>query len=457
MTDTDDSGVESMGAPEGSERPNSAWDIVVCGGGPAGFAAALSAARQNAKVLLLERLNQVGGMGVSGVVSHWLGGRSFDTTRWVVHGIFRECAEEAAARGIAVIPRAADFADVKYTPHGQFKVLLAGIPFDPFLMVPLLEEKLLAAGVDILYGVHVVDAVCSDGRVDRVVGASKDGLVEYRGSCFVDATGDADIVARAGGAFDKGDETGYMTGCSMILQLERVDEDALMAYIHAADDPRMRKTLAKLKADGAYPFPEHDSLIFVKMNRAGAFMLNGIVHRNVDGTRAASRTRAMLALRADIPGVVEHLRKHVPGCANVTLRAYASDLGVRETRRIRGEYRLTVADVQAGKEFPDTIGYSAYGWDLGSRDGTQPMHGQHKPEVTSIPYAILVPQGVDNLICAGRCVSVERHVLGPLRVMAPVMAMGEAAGVAASLAARDSKAFRDLDPATVISRLHLPG
>ncbi len=134
-------------------------------------------------------------------------------------------------------------------------------------------------------------------------------------------------------------------------------------------------------------------------------------------------------------------------------------LGVRETRRIRGEYRLTVEDVAGGRTFPDTIGLSSYGWDLADpkRPSHQPMHGRPKPPVTPIPYRILVPKEIDNVICPGRSVSCERPVLGPLRVMAPVMAMGEAAGAAALQVVREDKAFRDVDTGALRADLRRSG
>ncbi|MEK6794944.1 MAG: FAD-dependent oxidoreductase, partial [Spirochaetota bacterium] len=142
-------------------------------------------------------------------------------------------------------------------------------------------------------------------------------------------------------------------------------------------------------------------------------------------------------------------RKYFPGMAHAEIKAVAADLGVRETRRINGEYRLTVDDLVTGKDFPDTIGFSAYGWDLHPRPGETAVNGYTtpKPELTAIPYRIMIPKGASNVICPGRAVSVERHVLGPLRVMAPVMAMGEAAGIAA--AQINDAAFRDVSIASV--------
>ncbi len=134
-------------------------------------------------------------------------------------------------------------------------------------------------------------------------------------------------------------------------------------------------------------------------------------------------------------------------------------LGVRETRRITGEARLTVADVQQGRAFPDTIGFSAYGWDLPDPNAPsrQPMKGRPKPPLVPLPYGIMVPRGADNLVCPGRAVSVERDVLGPVRVMAPVMAMGEAAGLAARQVVRDGVPFRAVDTGRLRTELRNAG
>jgi hypothetical protein len=143
------------------------------------------------------------------------------------------------------------------------------------------------------------------------------------------------------------------------------------------------------------------------------------------------------------------------------MRWVAPAIGIRETRRIVGHYVLTVHDVLSGCAFKDAIGFSAYGWDLPDpkRPSHQPMAGQSrsKPPFTPIPYRTLVPQPVTNLICPGRAVSCERHVLGPLRVMAPCMAMGEAAGLAAKLAVQNEVPFRDVDTADLRARLQGQG
>lgn len=435
------------------------YDVIVCGGGTAGCVAALAAARAGKKILLVERQSQFGGMGTSGLVCHWLGGRSFDTDRWVVGGLFRELTEAAVERGVACLPRARDFTDVPYTPYGQFKgPLLAGVPFDPVGMICLLEQALLDEEVDCLLQCHVQAVTQHDGRVESVTLIGKDGTREVGAKAFVDATGDADVAAQAGAPFVIGDEEdGDIAGVSLMLQLEGVDEARFMAAMIAEDDPRHRQRLADLQARGLLDIPLH-ILVFVKLNRDGRFMVNGNWAPAGDALSSEWRSQAMMDLRVRLPHLIEVFRTHFPSLEKCYLRSVASDLGVRETRRITGLRRLTVAEVQAGVSTEDAIGLSCYGWDLGgSRNVGQPMHGKPKPEVVPIPYGIMVPKGVENVICPGRAVSVERQVLGPLRVMAPVMAMGEAAGLAAAQVVDEGCTFAALDCRALQSTLRKQG
>ncbi len=421
------------------------WDVIVAGGGTAGCAAALAAARQGLRVLVLENQGQLGGTGTSALVSHWLGGRTGDG-RWVVGGIFRELSLEAAREGIALIPTDTD-PPSKYTPHGWLKGLIHGIPFDPHLMAGFLDRKLSAESIDVLLHTRVVDVTRDGPRVGHVIFHNKSGLQSATAPAVIDATGDADLAALAGGPFDKGrDDDGAMTPVTLELHLDNVDQDAYAAYVYAHDEPRMRQFIERKKAEGAWT-QNADIFICVQLTEKGVMMLNSTRVCGIDGTDGASVSEGLRRGRAEIEWLVGFLRGHMPGFAHARVKAIAPMLGVRETRRIRGEYRLTVEDVASGRAFDDTIGLSSYGWDLADphRPSLQPMHGRPKPPVTPIPYRILVPQGVDNLICPGRSVSVERDVLGPLRVMAPVMAMGEAAGLAAAQVVREGKAFRDVD------------
>ncbi len=332
------------------------YDAVVCGGGPAGIAAALAAQRAGLEVLVVEAQAQLGGTGTSGIVSHWLGGRANDCRRWVVGGIFRELAEEAVGEGIALLP--VPEPGRKYQPHGWFQGQLgAGIPFDPFLMA---------------------------------------------------------------------------------------------AYIEAQDEPRFKKLIKKLEASGEWPFP-YNIVVSVQMTGKDVFMVNTCTIEGIAGTDGASVTAGIVKAHAANLALLRVLRKHFPGFSKARVKAVAPMLGVRETRRIVGEYKLTVADVVGNRQFPDTVGLSAYGWDMGGA-----MHVE-KPPYTPIPYRIMVPHPITNLVCPGRAVSVEWEALGPLRLMAPVMAMGQAAGQAAGQAVRSGCGFKDVDVPALQAALRQAG
>jgi len=421
-----------------------AYDVVVCGGGPSGVAAALAARRAGLSVLLVEGQGQLGGMGVSAMVSHWLGGRTNDCQRWVVGGVFRDLAEGAAERGIALIPRPTG---AKYQPHGWFTgQLAAGIPFDPFGMAAYLDERTAEAGIEVRLLTSFVDAVVEDHRITHLVLFNKSGMTAVQAKAVVDATGDADVAARCGCEVVRGrEDDGLMTPATLIFHVSHVDQDALAAAIEADNSPRFREKIAELRAAGEWTFP-YEIFISVQLEEKGTMMVNTIRLVGIDGTDGASVSEAMSRGRAEVQKLLSLLRKHFPGFAQVRLKAVAPLLGVRETRRIRGLATLTVEDVARGRAFDDVIGFSAYGWDLPNpkRPSDNPSHGP-KPPVVPIPYGTIVPRGIGNLVCPGRALSVERPVLGPLRVMAPCTAMGEAAGQAAQQAVGDNRPFAEID------------
>jgi hypothetical protein len=420
------------------------YDLVVAGGGPAGCAAALAAARGGLKVLLVEAQGQLGGTATSGLVSHWLGGRATDCKTWVVGGIFKELVCDAVAQGFALLPEPE--ADGSHSPFGwdgADGTLTAGIPFDPFRMAPFLDVKLAQCGADVLLATHVADALVSDERITHLILSNKGGLSAVAARMVIDATGDADIVARSGCAFLKGEgPENAVVPSTLELQVTGVDQTAFAAYINATHSTRFLKEIEQWQAEGKWNAP-YNRLITVQLDRPGTLLVNTSRLCGIDGTDGASVTRGYQVGRADSVALFDFLRGHVPGFRHAQIRAVAPMLGIRESRRLDGAFRLTVNDLLEGRPFDDTIGFSAYGWDMPdpSRPSYQRMHGEGK-EIRSgrvpIPYRIMLPRPVTNLLCPGRAVSAEREVLGPLRVMAPCMAMGQAAGTAATLASRTS-------------------
>lgn len=429
------------------------YDLVVCGGGPAGVPAALAAARAGLKVLLVEQSGQLGGAGTSAGVSHFLGGRTKDNAHWCVAGIFQEVVEDLAARGGAINP--VDIQGEKFSPFGwtgSVSNLTYGVPFDPLQMVALLDEKMLAAGIDVLFFTSLADVVVENEHITHVVLFNKSGLQAIPATAVVDATGDADVAARSGCEVVKGrEEDGLMTPATLIFHVDYVDQDALRDEIYQSGSNRFREKVQVLRAAGEWPFL-YDIFISVQLHEKGTLMINTTRICDVDGTDGRSLSHGMMQGRAEVQKLFALMRRHFPGFGAARIKSMAPALGVRETRRIIGDYVYSVDDVADARDFDDTIAFSGYGFDLPDpkRPSYQPMHTDAdapklKRHYTPIPYRVMVPRPVQNLICPGRSISVERHVLGPLREQAPCYGMGQAAGQAAVQVVREQRAFKEID------------
>lgn len=437
---------------------DSKYDVIVCGGGPSGCAAALAAARSGLRCLIVECTGQLGGMGTSGLVAHWLGGRTSDCSKWVVGGLFKELSEEAAAAGIALIPVNTG---EKYTPHGWLLGLRHGIPFNPHAMAAFLDRKMQAAGVETLFMSRVIGVDRAGSRLGGIVVAMKEGLCVIAASAFIDATGDADLAFFAGCEVVKGrEEDSLMTPATLMMHVDNVDQDVLAQYIVDHGTPRFYKEIEALRKTGEWDFP-YDIFISVQLEEKGVMMINTSRLCGIDGCDTRSLSEGLVRGRAESMRLFEIMKRRFPGFAQARIKAIAPLLGVRETRRIKAWETLRVDDLASGRKYPSTIGLSSYGWDLPDpkRPSHQPMGERQQPKLpfTPIPFGIMVPQGVDNLICPGRAVGVEREVLGPLRVMAPCMAMGEAAGVAAAQVVRAATGFKSVDIETLRGELRRRG
>ena len=430
------------------------YELVVCGGGFSGFAAAYAAAREGVRTLLVERDGALGGVGTKGLVNHILGVRSFenDTLKQCVGGVFAEIERRLLASGDGVDVRGVD---PNLNPHGWKKGLATGLIFDNERMQLLLEQMLAEVGAELLYYTDVVDVVKDGARITGVVVHNKSGLSLVKGECFVDATGDGDIAAMAGCDFEKGDEEGGLAAASLEMHVEGVDFDTLFAYMRDTGDVRFKNLIGALKEKGEWPFP-YEIFISVKLTGEDAYMINTIRQVGVDGTDATSLSRAVTEGRAENYRLLEMMRAHFPGFAHARVRKIAPVIGIRETRRLKTAHVLSVQDIIDATEFADGIALSGYGWDMPNpkRPSDQPYHGvARRSRFTQIPYRALLPVGVSNLIAVGRCIGVEREALGVVRVMGPCLAMGECAGIAAKIALEKDNDFTAVDTDTLRERI----
>ncbi len=437
-----------------SFEPKEHYETVVCGGGFAGFSAAYAAAREGAHVLLVEKDSFLGGVGTAGLVNHILGARLIlnDKIYQSVSGVYQTLEKSLVAKEAAVDYKKVD---LDLNPHGWYPSLGTGLVFDCERMKLELEEMLLSVGCEILYMTQIIDVTTENNRVTGIVVNNKSGTYVIGGEYFVDATGDADICRLSGVLYKKGDENGGMAPASLEMQVENVNTDRLSAYMKNTGDFRFRNIITRLRESGEWTF-DYDIFISVMLCEKDKYMINTIRQCGVDGTDARSLSKAIIEGRKENWQLFKIMRKHFPGFENAKIYKIAQNVGIRETVRVDGEYMLSVEDLIKSAEFDDTIAVSSYGWDLPDpkKPSYQPFSTvKRRLPYTFIPYRCLVPKGVENVIVAGRCISVEREVLGPVRVMAVCIATGEAAGIASAMAQSSKSSFKELNVSMLQNRI----
>lgn len=413
------------------------WDVVVLGGGPAGCTAAASAAREGAKTLLVEATGFLGGMGTGGLVPAWC---PFTDKQGTI--LYAGMAEQVLKATMAAMP---------HLPPEK----LDWTPIYPERLKVVYDELVLGHGAEILF--HTVLAgVETDGagRVEAALVANKAGLTAIEAPVFVDCTGDADLAAWAGAEYEKGDpDDGDLQPATHCFVITNVDDYAYqhaergLKYHHKGGKPLIDDILAS----GKYPeIPDThgcNSLL-----GPGAVGFNSGHLWEVDNTDPVSLSRALPAGRKQAWAFRNALAEFFPSAfGNGWLAMTGSLLGIRETRRILGDYVLTVEDWEARRGFPDEICRNNYFIDVhhkktecdafadGGLDSEAiKVKARHMGpgESHGIPYRCLTPKGLHNVLMAGRAISTDRVVQGSTRVMPVCLAMGEAAGMAAAMAVK---------------------
>lgn len=413
---------------------------MVAGGGPAGIAAAVTAAGMGAKVFLAENLSAFGGMGTSGGLPFFC--RPTDGINFLSAGfgeeVYNRLWEENGAGADMV--------------RGEHPEQVGGFIYDPEVLKRVYDRLAADAGVDFLFNTSLIDVMAEGGTLTHAVCSAKSGLFAVSAKVFIDATGDGDLCAMAGAEYEKGDENGLMQAGTLCSLWSGIDWSRMKIWSDGARLPEAVEANLFSVPDISLPGILHT------VSDSGWGNVGHVF--GVDGTDEQSITQAMLDARRRISEYETYYRRFVPGAENAVMLWTSSYLGLRESRRIVGDYVLCVEDFKRQAVFPDEIGRYAYPVDLhaphpmrkrADNDLFQTLRYRNPGESYGIPYRCLIPRGLDNVLVAGRCVSTDRYMQGSLRVQPGCHITGQAAGCAAALAASGSGKVREL-PVAVLQR-----
>ncbi len=393
------------------------FDVVVCGAGVAGFCAAVQAARAGAKTALVERYGMPGGVLTVGGNNEI--GLFYRGSRPIIAGIGWELVKRLEADGWAAIPPFSEEYD-----HSQQNVVVNG-PMAAAAMDAMCQE----AGVTLLYHHTLCDALTRDARVTEILVAAKGGLQAIRGGRFIDATGDGDLAALAGAAFQLGEgeppvlQPGTLRFYWKDFHLEDIDRRQVEeSFRQGLESGEIRRADYWSLEGSPYTIFHADG--------------NNINHISLNGADSLSRSQAEVEGRRSVARLAAWARKRVKGAQRIQPVACGGEVAVRESRRIMGDHVITAAEYVGAAAYPDGVCYSYYPVDLHA-DGEQTLHNiaVTKDRVPQIPLSAMLVKGMDNLLAAGRCASGDRLAQSAFRVKASCMAMGQAAGAAAALAA----------------------
>jgi len=408
-------------------------NVLVVGGGPAGVAAAVGAARAGAKVLLLEREGFLGGVSTRNLYLRLSTLRGEGVRYRVVGGVAIEFVRRVMAAG-----------------GGSLR--LGHLSIDYEVAKRAWEQLVLETGAEILLGATAFEPITEGDTLIGIVALSKPGLQALLADVVVDCSGDGDIAANAGALFELGRPADGLTQpVTMMMRFGGVDMTAF--NIHVARDFHLKQVLGAAVTGSDLELNLGGACINYWSGCPGVLGLNVIDQKGVDGTDGKQLSAAMIDGRRQVWLLFDWLREHVDGFQNAWVIDTAAQIGVRETRRFQGEHVLTEEEVMEGSEFPDTVALGSYPVDIHSPDGVDSKFVHIRAPCYGIPYRCLVPRRVENLLVAGRNISTTHGALASARVMFTCMATGHAAGVAAALASQQSVPPRHLDVKVIQAEL----
>lgn len=413
-------------------------DVVVCGGGPAGINAALAAGRSGAKTLLIERYGFLGGMSTIALVYPWM---TFHTQegKQVIGGIAQEIVDRLKAEG-------ASPGHVRDTV-GFVNTIT---PYDPEVYKILIYDMLREAGVSVLLHSFMDEVHTKEGRITSIELTTKSGRFTVEGSQFIDTTGDADLAYLSGAPCLQGRDKDKLTQpMTMKFRMRGVDLDRVKQYMLDHPEEFYRKTpfdeLKDLPLSGVLGFYKHwkeadlpinrDQVLFFTGPGTDEVLVNTTRVQGLNPTDVSDLTEAEVLGRKQVRMVADFMRRTLPGFEQASLSSVGAQIGIRESRRIDGQYALQVEDVIEGKRLEDCIARSGYPIDIHDPSGKGVTAAWVQGDgAYDIPYRCLLPKKINNLLVAGRCISTTHETLATTRLTPSCMATGQAAGTAAGLA-----------------------
>ncbi|WP_269523277.1 FAD-dependent oxidoreductase [Coraliomargarita parva] len=438
-----------------SIREAGTYDVIVVGGGPTGCTAAAAAARDGARTLLIESTAMLGGSGTGALVPAWC---PFSDKKQI---IYRGLAETVLTR-------------CKEQQAHVSKEQLDWVPIDPELLKRVYDELVAENGAKVLFNTMLSAVEVNEaGTVESVIVTNKSGLSRLRAKTFIDCTGDADLCAWAGAEFKKGDKHGELMPATHCFLLSNVNEKAFKEECDngmrvMGNHPKTR--FYEIINSGKYPLIQ-DAHACCNLTGPGTVGFNAGHIWNVDNTDPKSVSKALAIGRQLAKQFRDAFAEYYPETfGNAFLVSTGSVLGIRETRRIEGDYSLTLNDYIERRSFEDEISRNCYFIDIHHSlkeaeehvreraDGLSTSSMHYGPgESHGIPYRCLIPKNLKNVLVAGRSISCDRHVQGSVRVMPVCLAMGEAAGTAAAMAAQETGRVREISTLRLRQKLKAYG